>query len=96
MIFERENTDEISFVDASNALNSLNGKAELHNTRIIRPKFSTVLINTYQLLWPYRLLVYQGRGEILSVEGTIQGEKITAPLATIMILQGFTLPDDVT
>ena len=68
LIFEQESTDGVILVDASNAFNSLNKKAALHNIRIICPEFSTVLINAYRL--PVRMII-QGGGEILSVEGTI-------------------------
>ena len=73
MIFKQETTDGVIFVDASNAFNSLNRKAALHNIRIICPEFSTVLINTYRL--PVRMF-FQGGGEILSVEGTTQGDNL--------------------
>ena len=67
LIFEQDSTDGVILVDASNAFNSLNRKAALHNIRIICPEFSTVLINTYRL--PVRMFI-QGGEEILSVEGT--------------------------
>ena len=71
LIFEQESTDGVILVDTSNASNSLNREAALHNTRIICPEFSTVLINTYQL--PVRMFIRDG-GVILSVEGTTQGD----------------------
>ena len=67
LIFEQNSTDGVILIDASNAFNSLNRKAALHNIRIICPEFSTVLINTYRL--PVRMFI-QGGEEILSVEGT--------------------------
>ena len=73
LIFEQESTDGFILVDASNAFNSLNRKAALHNIRIICPEFSTVLINTYRL--PVRMFIQVG-GETLSVEGTTQGDNL--------------------
>ena len=64
LIFEQDSTDGVILVDASNAFNSLNRKAALHNIRIICPEFSTVLINTYRRL--VRMFI-EGGGEILSV-----------------------------
>ena len=67
LIFEQNSTDGVILIDASNAFNSLNRKAVLHNIRIICPEFSTVLINAYRL--PVRMFI-QGGEEILSVEVT--------------------------
>ena len=71
LIFEQDSTDGVILVDASNAFNSLNRKAALHNIQIICPEFSTVLINTYQLTV---LMFIQVGEEILSVEDTTQGD----------------------
>ena len=71
LIFEQDSTDAVILVDASNAFNSLNRKAALHNIQIICPEFSTVLINTYQLTV---LMFIQVGEEILSVEDTTQGD----------------------
>ena len=48
-IFDDEQTHEVILVDASNAFNSLNRNAALHNTQILYPQFSTILINTYRV-----------------------------------------------
>ena len=73
LIFEQESTDGVILVDASNTFNSLNRKAALHSIRIICPQFSTLFINTYRL--PVRVFIHGG-GEILSVEGTTQGDNL--------------------
>ena len=73
LIFEQESTDGVILVNASNAFNSLNRKGALHNIRIICPEFSTVLINTSQV--PVRM-IFQGGEEIISVEGTAQGDNL--------------------
>ena len=56
LILKQDRTDGVFLVDASSAFNSLNRKAALHNIQIICPKFTTVLINTYQL--PVRVLCH--------------------------------------
>ena len=73
LIFEQDSTDGVIFVGASNAFNSLNRKAALHNIQIICPKFSTVLTNTYRL--PMCIFIQSG-AEILSVEGSTQVDNI--------------------
>ena len=80
LIFEQDSTDGVILVDASNAFNSLNRKATLHNIRIICPEFSTVLINTYRL--PVRMFI-QGGEEILSVEGTTRGDNLAMSFYTL-------------
>ena len=72
-LFERDETETVMLVDASNAFNSLNRQVALANT--LRP-LATVLINTYRE--PTELFV---GGEVLfSREGTTQGD----PLAMAM------------
>ena len=72
-VFEQDNTDGVILADASNAFNSLNRKAALHNIRIICPEVSTVLINICRL--PVLMFIQDGE-EILSVEGTTQGDNL--------------------
>ena len=72
-IYEHEDTEAVILVDASNAFNSLNRSAALHNIQIICPQFSIILINTYRL--PVRMVIY-GSKDILSVEGTTQGDNL--------------------
>ena len=45
-IFEADDTEAVLLIDASNALNSLNRAAALHNTRILCPSISAYAINT--------------------------------------------------
>ncbi len=72
-----DETEAMLLVDATNAFNTLNRKAALHNIRILCPAISNVLNNTYSK--PARLFVVGGE-EILSLEGTTQGD----PLAMAM------------
>ena len=80
LIFEQDSTDGVILVDASNAFNSLNRKAALHNIRAICQEFSTVLSNTYRL--PVRMFI-QGGEEILSVEGTTWGDNLAMSFYTL-------------
>ena len=99
LIFEQGSTDRVILVDASNTFNS-------QKIRIICPEFSSVLINTYRLL--VRMFI-QGGGEILSVEGTTQGDNLAMSfyeLGTTILLDRLkltspttsqvTLADDIT
>ena len=64
-------------VDATNAFNSINRQAALHNISVICPSLAQVVHNTYQA--PVRCVI-PGSGEISSSEGTTQGD----PLAMAM------------
>ena len=72
-IFNGEETDGVILVDASNAFNSMNRLVALHNIRVICPAISTILINMYRI--STRLFI-AGGGEILSQEGTTQGDNL--------------------
>ena len=82
-IFLEDETEAILQIDATNAFNSLNRQATLHNIRGLCPPFATVLINTYR---EHTELFIDGE-TILSQEGTTQGD----PLAMGMYALG-TLP----
>lgn len=64
-------------VDTSNAFNTINRQAALHNIKSICPPLHQILENTYQA--PIRCII-SGDGEIASSEGTTQGD----PLAMAM------------
>ena len=65
-LFQRDETEVILLVDASNAFNSLNRLSALHNIRRFCPPLATVLINCYRA--PTELFV---DGDVLySCEGT--------------------------
>ena len=72
-IFDDEQADAVILVDASNAFNSLNGNADLHNIQILSPQFSTILINTYRL--PARMIVLRSMN-IVSNKGATQGDNL--------------------
>ena len=75
-IFENEGTDAVLLIDASNAFNRLNRAAALHNIQIICPMIANYLVNTYR--HPSRLFIAGGK-EILSQEGTTQGDPLAMP-----------------
>ena len=86
-IFQDPATEAILLIDATNAFNSLNRRAALHNISILCPALAHILINTYRN--SVRLIV-QGNGEILSTEGTTQGDPLAMAmyaLATIPLVQ---------
>ena len=64
-------------MDASNAFNSVNRQAALHNILRLCPPLAQILINAYQ--HPVRLII-PGSGGLVSTEGTMQGD----PLAMAM------------
>ena len=79
-------TEAALLVDASNAFNTLNRAAVLHNIRFVCPSLSTTLINVYRA--PTQLFV---DGEsLLSQEGTTQGDPLAKPmyaLATVPLIR---------
>ena len=79
-VFEDVETDAILLVDASNAFNQMNRAAGLHNIRITCPKLSLYIINTYRKAT--RLFI-AGGGEVLSEEGTTQGDPLAMPWYSI-------------
>ena len=60
-------------VDATNAFNSLNRQATLHNIQHLCPSFSTILINTYRV----DVALYIEGTTLFSEEGTTQGRGST-------------------
>jgi hypothetical protein len=73
----------VLFVDATNAFNSLNRQATLHNVRILCPSIATVLIDTYRS----DVLMFVIGGEInQSVEGTTPGDPLALSMYAIVIL----------
>ena len=82
-LFAQENVQGILFVDASNAFNSLNRAAALHNVPFVCPALGRVFHNTYAK--PIRLFV-AGGSEILSTEGTCQGDPLAMALYAVSIM----------
>ncbi|PFX34367.1 hypothetical protein AWC38_SpisGene651 [Stylophora pistillata] len=58
-LFENDNSDVVLLIDASNASNSLNRAAALHNIGVLCPSIATYAINTYRE--PARLFIVGGQ-----------------------------------
>ena len=80
-IRDEESIEGILLIDASNAFNSLNRRVALHNIQIVCPRPAT--INTYRN--PSRLLFVIGGEEMLSGEGTTQGDPLAMPFYAVSI-----------
>ena len=81
-LFQHEETDAVLLVDASNAFNSLNRAATLHNIKIVCPAVATFAINTYRA--SARLFVTGGK-ELVSAEGTTQGDPLAMCLYALSL-----------
>lgn len=81
-IFEADETDAALLINASNAFNSLNRAATLHNVRVICPAIAIYGINTYRV--PARLFVVGGK-ELESSEGTTQGDPLAMSLYAVSL-----------
>ena len=81
-IWDSEDTEGMLLVDATNAFNTLNRKAALHNIQATCPAISTMLNNTYKA--PVRMFV-TGGGEISSMEGTTQGDPLAMAMYALAI-----------
>ena len=82
-IFADNETHGIIQVDANNAFNTINRKVLLHNITIMCPELSIYVNNCYKQ--PARLFVTGGI-EILSSEGTTQGDPVAMPIYAIGII----------
>lgn len=84
--FLDDDTEAALLVDASNAFNSLNRMAALHNIRYLCPSISTYLINSYRS--PTELFI---DGDVIhSQEGTTQGDPMAMPfyaIATVPLIK---------
>ena len=81
-LFEHDNSDAVLLIDASNAFNSLNRAAALHNIRVLCPSIATYAINTDRE--PARLFIVGGQ-ELRSSEGTTQGDPLAMSLYAISL-----------
>ena len=69
-------------VDASNAFNTINRQAALHNIKSTCPPLYQILVNTYRA--PIRCIII-GDGEITSSEGTTQGDPLAMAMYALAI-----------
>ena len=72
-IFADKECEAVLLIDASNAFNTLNRQAMMHNISVLCPTLSTYVKNTYEIA--PRLFVAQDL-ELKSEEGTTQGDPI--------------------
>ena len=82
-MFSADQTDAVLLIDATNAFNTLNRAAALHNISILCPTIATFLINAYRL--PVRLFVKGGQ-ELKSSEGTTQGDPLSMSIYGISLI----------
>ena len=82
-IFQDADCEGCLLVDATNAFNSINREAALHNVSVLCPSLSPVLINTYRA--PVRMIVV-GSGEISSTEGTTQGDPLAMAMYALAVV----------
>ena len=82
-VLDESEVEGALLVDATNAFNTLNQKVALQNMRYVCPALETVLTNCYQS--SIRLLV-SGGGEILSKEGTTQGDPLGMAMFALAIV----------
>ena len=81
--FQQEDVEAALFVDASNAFNSLNRAAAMHNIRIVCPSVAIFIINIYRR---HSRLFIVGGGEIISSEGTTQGDPMGMAVYALALL----------
>ena len=83
LLFNEQDVEVALLIDAENAFNSINRLAALHNIDVLCPPFSCVLINSY--CDPVRMVI-PGGGEILSFEGTTQGDPLAMGMYALAII----------
>ena len=81
-LFEHDNSNAVLLIHTSNAFNSLNRAAALHNISVLCPSIATYTINTDRE--PTRLFIV-GRQELRSFEGTMQGNPLAMSLYAISL-----------
>ena len=84
-IYKEEGVDAVLLVDATNAFNTINREALIHNIKIKCPSLSKYTENTYGK--PTELYIEGGKGgkedTLLSEEGTTQGDPIAMAMYSI-------------
>ena len=70
--FDDSDTEAALLIDASNAFNSVKRETTIQNIASLCPSFYVFLVNTYRC--PIRLFIPVWREEIMSLEGTTQGD----------------------
>ncbi len=83
-MLEDERNEAALLIDASNAFNSTNRIAALHNISILCPAFFPFLCNTYRV--HIRLFVPAWKTELSSQEGTTQGDPAAMPMYALSVV----------
>ena len=81
-IFDEDDSEGVLLVDAANVFNYLNRMSALLNIQVLCPAFAKFLINTYR---ESARLIIDGE-EILSCEGTTQGDPLAMGMYALGIL----------
>ena len=81
--YEDQSSEAVLLGDASNAFNTINKNAFLHNITIICPPLSRYVQNCY---YANTRLFIMGGGEIQSTEGTTQGDPTAMAIYAIAII----------
>ena len=81
-IFSKPDIQGVLLVDATNAFNTLHRKTAICNIKTICPALAMILSNTYQA--PFRMFIHGG-DEILSQEGTTQGDPLSMAMYSLAI-----------
>ena len=92
-IYEDETCEAVLVVDASNAFNSINRNAFLHNVTIICLAIVIYVKNCYSL---HSRLFIIGENKISSCEGTTQGDPIAMAVYAITIIAMIPMIVDIT
>ena len=93
--FSSEETEGVLLVDASNAFNSLNWQAALHNIQKLCPAIATILINTYR----DSAQLFVDCCTLFSQEGTTHSDPLGMPMyaiATLPLIHRLNDPDSST
>lgn len=80
-IFQDGSTEGVLLVDASNAFNTINRKAALHNARVLCPSIAFALTNIYQ----GNAELFVGGEKIYSCEGTTQGDPMAMAMYALAV-----------
>ena len=81
--FSDNKTEGILLIDGENAFNSINRKVMLHNLKFICPFIATYISNCY--MCPAKLFI-NGGGELISKEGTTQGDPTSMGASALGII----------
>ena len=82
--FESDDAEGALLIDATNAFNSVHREGTILNISVLCPPFFIFLVNTYRR--PIRLFIPTWKEEILSLEGTTQGDPAAMGMYAISVI----------